>query len=123
MKFGRISILRVGAALSCIGVVGAALLPDHGERIHISDCDKIDHVIAFLTLTVLATLALPNTRGVWIGGGLSLLGGAIELLQALPVIRRECSLRDWLADIAAIGTGMVLVKIYRLLRKRGTAAG
>jgi VanZ family protein len=33
---------------------------------------------------------------------LSAFGGLIELVQALPIVGRDCDIRDWVADTIAI---------------------
>ena len=39
-----------------------------------------------------------------IGERLSFLGALIEVLQAIPELHRDCDIRDWIADTAAIAT-------------------
>ena len=120
MKISPILIYRTLAILSCVGVVAAALLPDNDGQIHMTDIDKVDHIIAFGTLSVLAVLALPKTSSLWIGAALVMLGGAIELIQGLPIVHRDCSVWDWLADTVAIALGLALVKIHRMRQRRAS---
>ncbi len=65
--------------------------------------DKINHSIAFLELTLLAFLAWPGARLLYVAPPLLLFGLLIEVVQSfLPY--REFSL----LDVAADGTGIVV---------------
>ncbi|MEJ0023827.1 MAG: VanZ family protein [Alphaproteobacteria bacterium] len=64
--------------------------------------DKAQHFTAFYVLAVLGALSFPRTLSLWIGLGLSLFGGAIELVQALPIANRDCDVFDWVADTIGI---------------------
>ncbi|WP_121117868.1 teicoplanin resistance protein VanZ [Croceibacterium ferulae] len=76
--------------------------------------DKWQHMIAFFTLTVLAGLAYPHSRLRTIALAMILLGLAIEVAQwALPMLNREGSGLDWLADGAATLVGLVVVGAMR----------
>ncbi|PCM42950.1 VanZ family protein [Marinobacter sp. ANT_B65] len=65
--------------------------------------DKVNHIIAFVELTVLVRLSWPNLRVIWFVPVLLGFGVSIEAAQAnLPY-------RDFsLADIAADGTGVLI---------------
>ena len=65
--------------------------------------DKAKHFIVFYGLTFLATMALPKSRWWKIGVVLLGFGIAIELLQALPIIGRDCDVFDVVADTCGIG--------------------
>lgn len=68
-----------------------------------SASDKINHLIAFLELTLLTRLSWPEAKALWLAPALLLFGLAIEGIQAgLPY--REFSL----ADLAADGVGIAL---------------
>ena len=60
--------------------------------------DKAKHFIVFYVLSGLASLALPQSRLLRIGLVLLAFGGAIELLQGLPLFHRDASWLDLLAD-------------------------
>ena len=92
----------------------AMLWPIHQPLSVPDGTDKIVHVIAF------AALAFPLARTgrfglipVCLGAGA--FGGLIELIQ--PSFGRSADMRDWIADIAGVGLGMVLALLYRRLRK------
>lgn len=69
---------------------------------HLFPWDKAEHFVAFFVLTSLAAAAYPRVALVLLGLWLSLFGCAIELVQALPFIHRDCDIWDWVADTVAI---------------------
>jgi len=76
--------------------------------------DKWQHMIAFFTLTVLAGPAYPRQSLRTIALAMILLGLAIEVAQwALPMLNRDGSGLDWLADGAATLVGLVVVGTMR----------
>lgn len=76
--------------------------------------DKWQHMIAFFTLTVLAGLAYPRRRLRTIAVAMILLGLAIEVAQwGLPMLNRQGSGLDWLADGAATFAGLGLLAVVR----------
>ncbi len=100
--FAAVLLLTLVAAL-----VPNADAPDLGHG------DKINHIAAFATLTVLAAWAWPRARLVVILVALSALGAAIEGLQALPVIARDAEWADWIADTAAVAVALAAVAFVR----------
>jgi VanZ family protein len=93
------------------------------ERLYLADRDKLEHFIAFFSLTVLAIVAYPRRALVVTGMKLLAFGALIEVVQALPMIGRDGDLSDLLTDGAAIAmAGMLLAftgarfKLLRLLR-------
>ena len=75
--------------------------------------DKLEHMAAFLTLAVLAGLALPRLSLLSIGAWLAFFGGGIEITQLIPALHRDASLYDWLADLCAIAGGLLVVSPLR----------
>lgn len=78
--------------------------------------DKIQHVIAFLTLTALALAAYPRRSPLGLASGLSAFGALIEFLQMIPALNRDAQLMDWVADtgaVLAVITVAVLVRRFR----------
>lgn len=75
--------------------------------------DKVQHMLAFFTLTTLAGVGwprLPLLRAVlW----LSLVGAGIEVVQAIPSLYRDSDWRDWVADTVAIMAALVPVAVFR----------
>lgn len=84
--------------------------------------DKVQHMLAFFTLTTLAGIGwprLPLMRAVlW----LSLVGAGIEVLQAIPLLHRDSDWRDWVVDTVAIVAALVPVAVFRRISERADAA-
>ncbi len=76
--------------------------------------DKAQHFLAFFTLTVLALVAFPRVRAVWLGLGLSLFGAFIEVVQGTPLVHRDCDVWDWVADTTAVLAVIGVLAIARL---------
>jgi VanZ family protein len=98
-------------------VCAVAPVPD---RLMMADQDRIEHFIAFFTLTLLAVAAYPRRALAVTGMKLLAFGTVIEIVQALPIVGREGDLADLLADGAAIGAAGMLMAYtgarHRLLR-------
>ena len=79
--------------------------------------DKLQHIVVFVTLTLIGLYAYPiNKRAVIIG--LILFGLAIEILQSTFTLTRQASLADWLADIVglilALSLATLIKKIFKI---------
>lgn len=72
-----------------------------------SDSDKVNHVLAFACLGVLACWSYPASRSTLLAGLLLAYGLGIELVQAL-LPHRDFSLLDLVADALGIGLGLIL---------------
>ncbi|HEY3636521.1 MAG TPA: VanZ family protein [Rhizomicrobium sp.] len=102
--FGRQLLLR---AVQCVFLaafvftfVAAVMPPRHAPQLF--PWDKAEHFAAFYTLTVLALAAFPRRSPIVIAVLLSAFGGAIELVQALPIVNRDADIMDWAADTIAV---------------------
>jgi len=81
--------------------------------------DKIQHITAFVVLTVLAIPAFPRVRLLNIVLGLSAFGGLIEIVQAIPALHRDSDWLDWLADtVAILGALGITLLLRRVLSVR-----
>jgi glycopeptide antibiotics resistance protein len=94
-----------------------ALLPNPPGQLVPFEWDKANHVLAFMTLTILANLAYPRISWIWIGVSLSAFGASIELLQAIPALHRDPDAIDWLADILAVVGAIGFVALVRVFRR------
>jgi VanZ family protein len=97
-------LLRVAQLAFCAAFVFtfvAAVMPPH-QAPKLFPWDKAEHFAAFYTLTLLAMAAFPRRNLLIIAVLLSAFGGLIELVQALPIVDRDCDVRDWIADTIAI---------------------
>lgn len=64
--------------------------------------DKLQHMLAFLALTILAQAGWGRRARWTVAFWLSLFGAAIEVAQAAPVLHRDTDFHDWVADSAVI---------------------
>lgn len=68
--------------------------------------DKVNHIIAFIELTIVTRLAWPRLGAYWYGPALLGFGFALEAVQAnLPY--RDFAMADVLADAFGIAIGML----------------
>ena len=72
--------------------------------------DKVMHMLAFLTLGALAAAGWRQTSALAIFAALTIFGGAIESLQAIPALNRDAEWLDWIADMAAAIVAIILVR-------------
>lgn len=96
--------------------LAAALVPNPAAP-DLGHGDKINHMAAFVTLSVMAAWAWPAVPLWTLGVALSALGGTIEGLQAIPVIARDAEWADWYADTAAVVVTLLLVAAWRFARR------
>jgi VanZ family protein len=75
--------------------------------------DKVQHIIAFATLSLLGSFAYPRTALLRLLAGLSLFGAFIEVVQAIPVLHRDSDVLDWLADTVAVVVVLLIVRWWR----------
>jgi VanZ family protein len=78
--------------------------------------DKVEHIIAFAVLALLANFGFPEARRRLIVERLAFLGAAIEMVQSIPALHRDSDIRDWLADIAAVVVVTLAVAVVRRAR-------
>ena len=64
--------------------------------------DKVEHIVAFAVLATLACLGFGGVAKRLIVERLSFLGAAIEVVQSIPALNRDCDVRDWLVDTATV---------------------
>ena len=89
-----------------------AWLP-HPPALPVDVGDKIQHMAAFATLSVLGSLAFPDEFLARIGERLSFLGAIIEVVQSIPALHRDCDIMDWVADTVAVTVTLIIVAIVR----------
>ena len=89
-----------------------AVLP-HPPEVPGEPNDKVQHIAAFATLTLLGGFAYPATALLQLLIRLSLFGAAIEVVQAIPALHRDSDFWDWVADTAAVSVALLLVWAVR----------
>jgi VanZ family protein len=110
---------RVGFFLAAAAGTVIALLPS-ADSPQVSLWDKAQHFAGFYLLAALGAFAFPRLKAIWLGLGLVALGGAIEIVQGLPIIGRDCDVRDWIADILAIACALAPLAIAGWRRRRSS---
>lgn len=100
-----------------------ALLPEPLTPLPFEAGDKVQHMLAFAVLSVLAAAAFPRRRLLELFAAMALLGGLIEVLQMIPALHRDAEVLDWVADCAASLAALVIWFAARRLvaRLRGAS--
>jgi len=88
-----------------------AVLP-HPPRLPGEPSDKVQHIVAFTTLGLLAAISFRGQCILRLALWLSLFGGLIEIVQAIPVLHRDSDILDWIADTAASSAALLLVRRF-----------
>lgn len=76
--------------------------------------DKFEHATAFAVMSILAAVAYPDVPLARTAERLSFLGALIEVAQSIPVLHRDCDIRDWFADTAAV---LVVLGAYAIVTR------
>jgi hypothetical protein len=91
---------RIAFVLAAIFAFVMAALP-HPPPIPGQPSDKLLHMLAFATLGALGAAGFPGRSVIRLFVVLSLFGGVIELVQAIPMLNRDSEWADLVADMAA----------------------
>lgn len=105
---------RLAFAVAVAGLVTLALIPAEPALAQVND--KLQHFAGFFTLTILGLLAWRREGAWWLVLFLAALGGAIEIVQATPLIGRDGDVMDWLTDLAGIAAALLPALV--LMRRR-----
>ena len=111
----RTRILRTTFWAAATFAFVMAVLP-HPPQLPGAPSDKVQHIAAFLVLSLLGSLAHFRTRPLILGAGLSLFGALIEVVQGIPSLHRDSDPLDWLADTAAVVVVLVVIQWLRARR-------
>ena len=95
--------------------LAVALMPQPPE-LPGAPSDKVQHILAFALLALLACFAYPRASGFRLLIGLSAFGALIEIGQMIPALERYAELADWIADTAAAAAILLLIALVRRLR-------
>ena len=100
-----------------------AILPGK-DAISLSVWDKLNHMIAFFTITFLARAAYPRIPIFRLFVMMASFGAFIELSQAIPFIHRDAEWDDWFADMVATLVALIMAWPFAILAdKRRTRRG
>jgi hypothetical protein len=111
----RVARIAYWTAIVTIFALAVAPIPETG----LPGGDKANHFAAFLALAAGGALIfhrspLPRTALLLIA-----YGGAIELAQGLPLVKRDCDMLDWVTDIAGVAAGSLVVLLSGLRARLG----
>ena len=108
-----INLYRIAFWIALFVAFTMAALPHPPVVVHV--WDKLQHMAAFVVLTLLGWIAYPRTSRVKLMLGLVAFGGLIELVQEIPVLQRDSDWHDWLADTLAIAFAAGFAALIRRL--------
>ena len=97
--------------MSLVAVVALALSPAEHSAPQLGD--KLQHVMAFVVMTILAHLSYRRSRTWLVAGSMFLLGLAIEMAQAVPFIGRQSDPLDLMANGLGIAIATCLNSLHR----------
>lgn len=92
------------------------LLPVN-DVLNITNSDKLNHMLAFFAVTLLARGAYPSASVILLFILLAVFGALIELSQAMPFIHRDAEWSDWFVDVAATLAGLTFARLFATLAK------
>lgn len=98
-----------------------SLMPEGDAPMIFAD-DKLNHILAFFTLSVMARVIWARAHAQNLFIMLMVFGGGIELLQWAMGFGRNADWMDFAADIMATGLGIAVGATFNsLVRKRSVA--
>jgi VanZ family protein len=106
MNKGLVLIAARIAFVVALAFAGYAAFAPAREAPQLLPWDKAEHFIAFYALTGLCCAAFPRLHLAVIAGLMSAMGAGIEFIQATPLVARDASVWDWVADTLAIGAAL-----------------
>ncbi|MFT5330415.1 MAG: hypothetical protein ACI9TB_001925 [Parasphingorhabdus sp.] len=95
-----------------LGIILAISLMPAGDAPTVFANDKLNHGLAFFTLSLMARLLWMRTNGAVLFTMLMAFGGGIELLQLSMGFGRDADWWDFAADIVAILLGILAGKLF-----------
>jgi len=119
MRSPRLAFLVRVALWSAVAVAYVAAIVPGRDAPSLGWTDKVDHMAAFFTISLLAGLAYPRLPALRLLAIVSAFGAFIELSQAMPFIGRDAEWADWAADTVATGVGLLVAwPLRRLVWRR-----
>lgn len=104
----RLTILRLAFWAALLFAFVMAIIP-HPPELPGAPSDKIQHISAFVVLGGTGFFAYPKSSPLSLGVRLSLFGGLIEMVQAIPALGRDSDVIDWMADTVAAALILLLL--------------
>jgi hypothetical protein len=106
-----------------LGIILAISLMPAGDAPMVFAYDKLNHGLAFFTLSLMARLLWPRTNAVILFVLLMIFGGGIEVLQFSMGLGRDADWMDFAADIVAILLGISAGKLFWSLKSKRSVTG
>ena len=95
-------------------IVMASLINlEHAPQVHISNLDKIVHLLMYFVFTILWILALKQRKIYYIVAVAIVLGGLLEIVQGVMHQHRSADWLDFLAN--TIGVFLALLLINKII--------
>jgi peptidoglycan/LPS O-acetylase OafA/YrhL len=94
-----------------------AVLP-HPPQLPGAPSDKVQHILAFMTLAGLLAWAYPRSGFLKAALCLSAFGAVIECVQLIPALNRDGEALDWVADTCAAAITLAAAKMLRSRQRR-----
>lgn len=113
---GQLALWRVALIVSALAILYLATTSDP-YPVPSAPSDKINHLIAFFELTVLARLGWPRARILPVVLAVASYGVGIEVLQS-QLDHREFSVADMVADAAGIALGLICWPVIQGLQNQ-----
>ena len=111
------AIARTAFITATIGAYVFAIVPGSPGMFR---SDKFNHILAFVTLSFLARLGWPRASARLLLVALVSFGAFIELSQAMPIIHRDASWRDLIADSLAVLPGLLAAHLVLSATRRAS---
>jgi len=97
-----------------------AIIPGK-DAISLSPWDKLNHMIAFFSITFLARAAYPAIPVFRLFVMMAGFGAFIELSQAVPFVHRDAEWEDWFADMMATLVALIIAWPFAVLADKRRA--
>tara|TARA_R100001244_G_scaffold39766_4_gene35797 strand:- start:5297 stop:5659 length:363 start_codon:yes stop_codon:yes gene_type:complete len=104
-----------------LGIILAVSIMPAGDAPTVFANDKLNHGLAFFTLSMMARLLWMRTNGAALFTMLMAFGGGIELLQLAMGFGRDADWMDFVADIVAILLGILAGKLFWSTKRKRPA--
>tara|TARA_R110000824_G_scaffold37547_3_gene115450 strand:- start:812 stop:1174 length:363 start_codon:yes stop_codon:yes gene_type:complete len=101
-----------------LGIILVISIMPAGDAPTVFANDKLNHGLAFFTLSLMARLLWTRTNAAILFVLLMIFGGGIELLQLSMGFGRDADWMDFAADVGAIALGILVGKLFWSLKSK-----